>query len=118
MRAIPVPTKAVVFDFDDTLVKTDAKVYIYKDGRRIKSITPEEFNTYILKPGETQDLSDFTDPRIIMNARPYKMWPALKNIVTARKMGRSSSDIFILTARSPEAQIPIHNFLERNGGNV
>ncbi len=36
MRARTVDqNKAYVFDFDDTLVKTSAKVHIYKDGRRI-----------------------------------------------------------------------------------
>ena len=118
MRARRVPAKAYVFDFDDTLVKTDAKVHIYKDGRRIKSLTPEEFNTYNLQPGETQNMEDFTDPRIIMKARKFKMWPALENISNARKMGRSSSDIFILTARSPKAQLPIHNFLTSEGIDI
>ncbi len=45
MRAHEVPQdKAYIFDFDDTLVKTSAKVHIHKDGRKIKSITPEEYN--------------------------------------------------------------------------
>jgi phosphoglycolate phosphatase-like HAD superfamily hydrolase len=118
MRAKTVPIKAYIFDFDDTLVKTDAKIHIYKDGRRIKSITPEEYNNYKLQKGETQDVRDFVDPRIIMKARPFKMWPALRNIDSARKMGRSSSDIFILTARSPAARVPIHNFLTKNGIDI
>ena len=115
MRAKRVPTKAYIFDFDDTLVKTEAKIHIYKDGRRIKSITPEEYNTYKPDPAETQDMSDFVDPRLISKAKPYKMWPALENINAAKKQGRSSSEIFILTARAPAARLPIHNFL-RNAG--
>jgi FMN phosphatase YigB (HAD superfamily) len=115
MRAKRVPIKAYVFDFDETLVKTDAKVHIHKDGRRVKSLSPSEFNKYIPEPGETIDASDFEDPRIIMNARKYKMWPALQNIDSARKMGRSSSDIYILTARSPVTRQAIHNFISRNG---
>ena len=115
MRAKRVPVKAYVFDFDDTLVKTDAKVHVMKNGRKVKSLTPEEFNTYKQKPGESYDMSDFTDPRIINNARKYKMWPALENISNAKKQARSNSDIFILTARSPAAQLAIHNFLTREG---
>jgi FMN phosphatase YigB (HAD superfamily) len=118
MRAKRVPIKAYVFDFDDTLVKTDAKVHIYKDGRRIKSLTPSEYNEYELKPGETQNVDDFIDPRFILNAQKYKMWPALQNINNARKMGRSTSDIFILTARSPKAKQAIHNFLLREGIDI
>jgi phosphoglycolate phosphatase-like HAD superfamily hydrolase len=118
MRAKRVPYKAYIFDFDETLVKTDAKVHIIKAGKRIKSLTPIEFNHYVSQPGETLDLEDFVDPRIIMNAKKYKMWPALQNIDSARKMGRSSSDIYILTARSPRAQQAIHNFLTRNGIDI
>lgn len=115
MRAKTVPAKAYIFDFDDTLVKTTAKVHVYKDDRRIRSLTPTEFNTYKQKSGETYDMSDFTDPRIILNAEKFKMWPALENISNAKKMGRSTSEIYILTARSEKAQMAIHTFLERNG---
>jgi FMN phosphatase YigB (HAD superfamily) len=107
--------KAYIFDFDDTLVKTDAKVRVYKDSVLIRILTPEEFNHYIKGLDETLDLSEFTDPRIILQARPYKMWPALKNMDTAIKQGRSTSEIFILTARSPVAQTAIWNFFKRNG---
>lgn len=119
MRAKTVPQrKAYVWDFDDTLVKTSAKVHIYKDGRRIKSLTPEEYNFYKPSPGETTNMDDFIDPRIIMQAQKYKMWPALKNIDMAKKSGRSDSEIYILTARSPKAQLPIYNFLKREGIDV
>jgi len=118
MRAKFVPAKAYIFDFDDTLVKTDAKVHIVMNGKRVKSITPTEFNNYSLEPGESYDVSDFGDPRIILNAKKFKMWPALENISNARKMGRSNSDIYILTARSQKAQAPIHTFLERNGIDI
>ena len=116
MRARPVSqSKSYCFDFDDTLVKTTAKVHIHKDGRRIKSLTPEEFNFYKPEEGETTNMDDFIDPRIIMAAKKYKMWPALKNIDMAKKSGRSTSDIYILTARSPKAQMPIWTFLKREG---
>jgi phosphoglycolate phosphatase-like HAD superfamily hydrolase len=118
MRAKTVPVKAYIFDFDETLVKTDAKVHVYNGDKKVRSLTPEEFNTYKKKLGERYDMSDFTDPRIIDKARKFKMWPALENISNAVKMGRSTSDIYILTARSPKAQLPIHNYLTRQGINI
>jgi hypothetical protein len=48
-----------------------------------------------------------------MDAKKYKMWPALKNIDMAKKSGRSNSELYILTARSPKAQLSIHAFLKR-----
>jgi len=119
MRAKTVPAKkAYIFDFDDTLVKTEAKVHIVKNRKRIKSLTPEEYNFYKPSKGESTDMSDFADPRIIYNASKYKMWPALQNIDMAKKSGRSNSEIFILTARSPAAQMPIYNFFKREGINI
>lgn len=107
-------SKAYIFDFDDTLVQTDAKIHIYKNGKYDRSLTPEEYNFYIPKPGEEKDVSDFIDPRLILNATKYKMWPALENIYNAKKMGRSNSEIYILTARSSKAQLPIQTFFIRN----
>jgi FMN phosphatase YigB (HAD superfamily) len=112
-KTVKIP-RAYIFDFDDTLVKTDARIHIYINDKKIKSITPEEYNTYHKKPEEELDLSDFIDPRFILNATKYKLWPALENIVQAKKMGRSDSDIYILTARPKKAQIPIYTFLHRN----
>jgi len=118
MRAKTVRMKAYIFDFDDTLVKTQAKVHVYTNNKRIKSITPSEYNFYKLRPQETFNMSDFTDPRMILSATKYKLWPALKNISDARKMGRSNSDIYILTARCNKAQQPIHTFLSREGIDI
>jgi len=118
MRAKRVPIKAHIFDFDNTLVKTDAKVHVYKDGKRIKSMTPEEYNTYEKASDEILDMEDFKDPRLILKAKKYKMWPALQNIYSAKEQGRSNSDIYILTARSWHVIDSIHNFLIRNGINI
>ena len=118
MRAKTVHSNAWVFDFDDTLVRTDAKIHIYKSGRRIYSLTPEEYNKYVPKPGETINNDDFADPRIIMNARKYKMWPELKRVDMANKMGKLTDDIYILTARDHRAELPIYAFLSREGINI
>ena len=107
-------SKAYIFDFDDVLVKTDAKTKVYKKGKFFKFLTPEEFNFYEKLPGEELDLSDFKDPRFIINARKFKMWPALYNISAAVQQGRSQSNIFILTARSEHVKSAIHNFFIKN----
>ena len=118
MRARTVKPIAYVFDFDQTLVKTQAMVHILKDGKRIKSITPEEFNTYTPSDDESYDTTDFSDPRIIYNAEKYKSWAELENINKAIRFGKRDAIIYILTARSPKSQIPIFNFLKRNGISI
>jgi len=117
-RAKPVFSKCYVFDFDDTLVQTDAKIHIIRGGRRIKSLTPEEFNKYTLKPDEVVDAEDFADPRFIINATKYKMWPILNAINMKNKMGKDIIYIYILTARDSRAKLPIHNFLIKKGIDI
>lgn len=112
MRARTVLRTCYVFDFDDTIVQTDAKVHIIKNGKRIKSLDSAEHKENSLNPGETEDFSDLFDPRILMAGRKYKMWPELERISNYKKMG-SKDELYILTARSPKSHYPIFNFLKR-----
>ena len=118
MRSKQIKPKAYVFDWDDCLVKTEAKIHIYKNNKQIKSITPEEYNTYKKKKGEIYDMRDFTDPRIILEATPYKVWEVLEGNYNKNKVSGGDSVFYILTARSPIAQQPIQTFLKRNGINL
>lgn len=119
MRARTIYNKrAFCFDFDDTLVTTNAKVSVFKDGRKIRSLTPAEYNFYEPVEGETTDMSDFEDPRLIMQAKKGKMWNMLSNVYMGKRLHYTDSDIFILTARNEKAQLPIHNFLRRNNIDI
>ena len=53
-----------VWDIDDTLGKTSAKVNIKKDGKVIKSLSAGEYNTYKLGQGEELDFSQFRSGKI------------------------------------------------------
>lgn len=57
-----------IFDLDDTLVKTGAKIKVYeKDtGDLLHSLTPEEFNDFV-NQGHSLDFEDFNDLRILLN---------------------------------------------------
>lgn len=88
-----------VWDIDDTLFKTDARVYVVKDDKIIKKIEPGEFNTYKLKPGEKYDYREFRDGKMFRDtAKP------INNVLDRAKsiiMNQSeNSDSIILTARS------------------
>ena len=66
------PIKKIrVFDFDDTLAKTDSWVYVNKNGKRIAQLDPGEFAVHKLKSGEEYDFSDFDkmlrNPKLIKN---------------------------------------------------
>jgi FMN phosphatase YigB (HAD superfamily) len=64
MRADEIgPKKLVVFDIDDTLVHTQTKVHVVKDGEIIDSLNSHDFTHYKLKPGEEFDFGDFRNAR-------------------------------------------------------
>ena len=50
--------KLRVFDFDDTLVKSNSKVFVINKGKK-KTLTPGEFAIYKQKPGDEFDFSEF-----------------------------------------------------------
>ncbi len=64
MRASEIqPKKLVVFDIDDTLVNTQTKVHVVKDGQVVNSLNSHDFTHYKLKPGESFDFEDFRNAR-------------------------------------------------------
>ncbi len=64
MRASEIePKKLVVFDIDDTLVHTQTKVHVIKDGEIVNSLNSHDFTHYKLKPGESFDFEDFRNAR-------------------------------------------------------
>lgn len=48
-----------IFDIDDTLMHTTAKIRVIKNGQVVRTLTNQEFNTYTLKPGESFDFGEF-----------------------------------------------------------
>jgi len=56
---LPPGKKLRVFDFDDTLVKTDSHIYVkHADGKESK-LTPGEYAVYEPKSDDQFDFSDF-----------------------------------------------------------
>jgi phosphoserine phosphatase len=83
------PRKLVIFDIDDTLVHTQTKVHVVKDGQIVKSLNSHDFTDYKLQPGEEFDFGDFRDAREFFdNAKPIMpMMNQLKHdIATGNKV--------------------------------
>ena len=89
-----------IFDIDDTLFHTTAAIGVLKDGKKIKTLTNQEFNTYSLAPGESFDFSEFKDAnKFEKESQPIRPLIAkLKAILNNAK--RVGSDVIILTARA------------------
>ena len=109
------PVKKIrVFDFDDTLARTKSNVlYTMPDGTKGK-LTAEEFakkGTKMLNEGADFDFSEFN--KVIKG----KKGPMFK-IAEAISDKRGTQDMFVLTARSPEAAPAIKEFLDSLGLNI
>ena len=88
-----------VFDFDDTLAKTDSYIYVkHKDGNESK-LDPAEYAVYKSKPGDSFDFRDFN--KMLNNPKVIK-----KNFnLLQRMLDNPNKKVTILTARSLALQI-------------
>ena len=107
-RSLFVESKKLrIFDFDDTLVKTNSFIYVtHKDGKTSK-LSPGQYAVYKERPGDTFDFKDFqqvTNPQLI---KGY--------VELLRRMVNSggSREVFILTARAAER--PVSQFIKDLG---
>jgi hypothetical protein len=85
-----------IFDLDDTLIKTDAKIKVYHKETEdlLHSLTPEEYNNYKNLHGHTLDFDDFDDLQILLNGTLMSA-----NIRTLLELSKSYP-IGMITARS------------------
>ena len=88
-----------MFDVDETMFITKAKVKVMKNGKVIKKLDNQQFNTYKKKAGEEYDFGEFKDAEVFnRTSTPIarminKVKAILKNAV------RAGSKVIIVTAR-------------------
>ena len=106
--------KIRVFDFDDTLAKTNSKVIVIAaDGSRSR-INATEFARDGAKLQRQGAIFDFTEFNKVIDGKKGPLFKVAKTIQDKR----GSEDIFILTARPQEAALPIQQFLASIGLNI
>ena len=102
--------KARVFDFDDTVARTNSKVFAERDGKR-KVLTAEEFAKQgkdLVDAGWKMDFSDFNR---VVEGKKGPLFELMKKM----KEAAGDRDMFILTARAPESAPAIKEFLDAMG---
>ena len=105
--------KARVFDFDDTVARTNSKVFATRDGKR-KVLTAEEFakqGEKLVSEGWKMDFSDFNR---VVEGKKGPLFDLMKKM----KEAAGKRDMFILTARAPESAPAIHRFLKEMGIDI
>ena len=103
-----------ILDFDDTLATTNSKVkYTSPDGTQGTLNAEEYAKNYVnlLNRGYTFDFSEFNE---VVEGKVGPLFD--KALKLAKKYG--TEDMFILTARPPEAQRAIYDFLNSVGLHI
>jgi len=107
------PKGISVFDFDETAGISE-NVVIARRGSEVIEISSADWpnvGDQMIKDGFEMDFSDFNK---VTNGRPGPLMQKLKNQI--KKYGRK--DVFILTARAPQSQKAIHDYLLSEGVDI
>lgn len=89
-----------IFDIDETLFHTKAMIKVVKDGKVVRELDNQQFNTYKLKAGEQFDFGQFRSAKIFRETSTpiTKMIAKAKAIVKAKN--NDASRAIIVTARA------------------
>ena len=87
-----------IFDIDDTLFHTTAKIKVVKDGNVVKTLDNQQFNNYKLQPGEEFDFGEFRSAeKFNKESEPMKPMIAKLNAILKNA---GDSKVIMLTARA------------------
>ena len=88
-----------MFDVDETMFITKAKVKVVKDGKVIKKLDNQQFNTYKKKAGEEFDFGEFKNAEVFKRTSTpiARMINKVKAIL--KNATRAGSKVIIVTAR-------------------
>lgn len=89
-----------IFDIDETLFRTTAKIQVEKDGKVIRELSNQEYNTYKLKPGESYNYGQFASAELFKKtSTPIgKMVGKMKSIL--KRAIKKGSRVIVVTARA------------------
>ena len=103
--------KIILFDIDDTLIKSKAKIYVLDEQNNlVRKLTPAQYNHYKRKEGEHFNYDEFDNEEILNKAKLTKIWKDLKNFYD------NGANIGIVTARGDKEML-IRFFMNR-GMNI
>lgn len=90
-----------IFDIDDTLFHTTALIAVKKDGKVIKRLSNQEFNTYTLGNGEEFDFAEFKDSdKFYHESKPIQRMLDKAKAILANSVKNPNSRVIIVTARA------------------
>ena len=88
-----------IFDIDETLFRTKAKIQIKRDGKVVGSLNNVEYNNYILKPGEEFDYGQFKSAKVFAKTSTPIAKMINKAKVIIKNAVKAGSKVIVVTAR-------------------
>ena len=88
-----------IFDIDETMFITRAKVHVVKNCKVIKKLDNQEFNTYKKKPGEDYDFGEFKNAEVFNRTSTPIARMINKVKVILKNATKAGSKVIIVTAR-------------------
>jgi len=88
-----------IFDIDETMFITRAKVHVVKNGKVIKKLDNQEFNTYKKKPSEDYDFGEFKNAEVFNRTSTPIARMINKVKVILKNATKAGSKVIIVTAR-------------------
>ena len=89
-------------DIDETTFHTYAKVNVMKDGKVVRELDNRQFNTDVLKDGETYDFSQFRNSKVF-NQTSEPIVPIvtkIQQLIKSIKRNNKLEKVIFLTARA------------------
>lgn len=103
--------KIILFDIDDTLIKTKARIHVLDSNNTIiRKLTPAQYNSYKCKDGERFGYDEFDNEEILNNATFTKFWKVLQEVYSL------GYNVGVVTAREDKEML-IRFFL-KNGIDI
>ncbi len=88
----------IIFDRDDTLLHTTAKIKVVQNGQVVRTLTNQEFNNYKLAPGEEFDFGEFRNAeKFRQESKPIA--PMIRKLKTILSHA-GNAKVIMLTARA------------------
>ncbi len=88
----------IIFDIDDTLLHTTAKIKVVQNGQVVRTLTNQEFNNYNLAPGEEFDFGEFRNAeKFRQESKPIA--PMIRKLKTILSHA-GNAKVIMLTARA------------------
>lgn len=102
-------------DIDDTLFFPNAKIGVMKNGVRVKKLSPQEFNNYILGSDEEFNFDEFRCAKTFTTTSR----PNLRMIKKVKQLRKKGEEVAFLTARADfDNKEMVLDYMRENGLNV